>query len=307
LQQEVEAQVLIQIIQDKAEERFLKMLEEDSGRAIGHGAMHCAFGKTALRVVPDAALLLLKDLLQDRRAEIYFCADGDMVIVWRGDYRSVSEAIIKVLLAKYKSELEMFDHGKLFRFFDSQAQGEDLRLLFRSKMKQAQPEVPKQVNQPSPEPTATAPSERDAWKPEFTVEQMRSLLSVLTSRGNRKLPEILIVEDQDFSRKLLAGLFEKEYRCHSARNAQEAVSMYAEHGPDVTFLDVELPDADGHTLAGLFKKYDANSYIVMVTGNNYAKDVEMAKANKVQGFIVKPYNKQKIMGAFDAFLKRREL
>lgn len=63
---------------------------------------------------------------------------------------------------------------------------------------------------------------------------------------------------------------------------------------------------DGHTLAGLFKKHDPESFIVMVTGNNYVKDVETAKANKVQGFIVKPYNKLKIMGAVDAFMNKRK-
>jgi CheY-like chemotaxis protein len=135
---------------------------------------------------------------------------------------------------------------------------------------------------------------------------MRSLITVLTEREARKLPEILIVEDQDFSRNLLASLFEKNYRCHCAKNAQEAVSLYAEYVPDVTFHDVELPGASGHRLAELFRKYDGNSYIVMVTGNNYAKDVEMAKRNKVNGFIVKPYNKQKIMGTFETFLKRKK-
>ena len=44
----------------------------------------------------------------------------------------------------------------------------------------------------------------------------------------------------------------------------------------------------------------------MVTGNNYIKDVETAKANKVQGFIVKPYNKLKIMGAVETFIAQKK-
>lgn len=144
------------------------------------------------------------------------------------------------------------------------------------------------------------------WKAEFSEEQQRTLREGKINRVVRKELEFLIVEDQDFSRKLLAGMLGVHYRCHLAKNAEEAAALYAGHAPDIAFLDVELPDVDGHMLAALFKKHDPESFIVMVTGNNYVKDVEAAKANKVQGFIVKPYNKLKIMGAVDAFMSKRK-
>ncbi len=128
----------------------------------------------------------------------------------------------------------------------------------------------------------------------------------MVDRKSRKAPEFLVVEDQEFSRKLLAGLFGQEYRCHTAKDARQAIELYAEHAPDIAFLDIELPDADGHTLAAFFRKHDPESYIVMVTGNNHVKDVETARANKVQGFIVKPYNKLKIMGAVNTFIARKK-
>lgn len=97
-------------------------------------------------------------------------------------------------------------------------------------------------------------------------------------------------------------MFEHSYRCHLAKNAEEALSAYAAHAPDMVFLDVELPDTDGHTLAARIKAQDPESFIVMVTGNHRASDVEAAKANSVQGFIAKPYNKLKIMEAVEAFM-----
>lgn len=157
-------------------------------------------------------------------------------------------------------------------------------------------------------PHENPPVSTGIWKPDVIGMQLQALHQALHNRSVRKMPEFLIVEDQAFSRKLLAGLLEQYYHCRMASNAQQAVQLYVEYAPDITFLDIELPDADGHTLASFFKKHDPESHIVMVTGNHCAKDVEMAKANNVQGFVVKPYNKQKIMSAVNVFMhtKRRK-
>jgi len=40
----------------------------------------------------------------------------------------------------------------------------------------------------------------------------------------------------------------------------------------------------------------------MVTGNNSVEDVALAKSNNVNGFIVKPYNKSKILDCVESFL-----
>ena len=141
---------------------------------------------------------------------------------------------------------------------------------------------------------------------EFSQEQLTSFVQRLPQRKKRSSPEILIVEDQGFSRKLMLNVLERSYTCHTAKNGAEAMSKYTAYAPDIAFLDIELPDLDGHKLAALFRKIDPRAYIVMVTANNYAKDVETAKENKVQGFIIKPYNKQKILGSVDAYLKQTQ-
>jgi CheY-like chemotaxis protein len=51
---------------------------------------------------------------------------------------------------------------------------------------------------------------------------------------------------------------------------------------------------------------DARAFIVMVTGNNYQKDVDRAKENGVNGFIAKPYNKQSIYNAVQSFLQSKQ-
>lgn len=137
--------------------------------------------------------------------------------------------------------------------------------------------------------------------PYFTEAQISQIARYGAERCNLKLPIILIVEDQEFSRKLLESLISRTCVCYSASNAADAVAAYAEYVPSIVFLDVELPDYNGHDLAHFIKQHDPQSYIVMVTANHYASDVNRALANKVQGFIAKPFNRIKIISTIEKY------
>ena len=138
---------------------------------------------------------------------------------------------------------------------------------------------------------------------EFDSLQLTSFIKLLPKRKNRDIPEVLVIEDQVFSAKLMLNVLSRSCKCQVAKDGKEAISKYAFSVPDIVFIDVELPDINGHSLAKLFRDTDPDVFLVMVTANNYAKDVEIAKSNKVQGFIIKPYNKQKILGSVENYLK----
>jgi CheY-like chemotaxis protein len=55
-----------------------------------------------------------------------------------------------------------------------------------------------------------------------------------------------------------------------------------------------LPAADGHALAHKIKETDPNSYVVMLTASRERGDVERARQNRVDGFVTKPFSRQKI-------------
>ena len=143
------------------------------------------------------------------------------------------------------------------------------------------------------------------FKVEFTEEQISHIKKFGNERRTYPVPTILIVEDQNFSRSLLEGMLSRSNPCYTAANVQQAIALYAEHIPSIVFLDIELPDAVGHEFAALLKKHDPNNFVVMVTANNYTKDVALAQENNAQGFIVKPYSRQKIITAIDKYLERK--
>jgi CheY-like chemotaxis protein len=144
-------------------------------------------------------------------------------------------------------------------------------------------------------------------KLELTPLQQEKFVHAMNNRAQQEKPHILIIEDQDFSRKLLQGLLQKNYPCHAAKNSQQALQFFSEHAPNIIFIDIELPDQSGHGLARLFKILDPSAHIVMVTGNNYITDIETAKKNKTDGFIVKPYAKTIIMAAIDNYNKIKKV
>lgn len=289
--------MLIRLIEEKSEEHFLETHEESSKKSVIRSVLLCRFSRIGLTITPDDILPFLKDLLADRKGELYFCKDGDLAICWIGKAKEIRQIIIDQFIARYPLQIDASKSESLFAIYDTHVHGEDLRLIFRDKLHKRQKEDDAH--------TKPAEPEKKAWKPEFTEDQKFMLKKTIFSRAARSGIKILIVEDQRFSRKLLTGLLERTYYCFEAENAEQAVRLYAEHAPNIVFLDIELPDASGHELAALFKKYDLGCYAIMVTGNNYAKDVAMAKENKVQGFIVKPYQKQRILGVIEAYKNKR--
>lgn len=142
---------------------------------------------------------------------------------------------------------------------------------------------------------------------EFSEEQINHMHKFGGERRMYPLPTILIVEDQPFSRNLIEGMLMRHYACYSASNVKQAISLYGEHIPCIVFLDIELPDGNGHDLAALIKKTDPDSFIVMVTANSYQSDVTRAVENKTQGFVVKPYSRQKIMTYIEKYTQERKL
>ena len=146
----------------------------------------------------------------------------------------------------------------------------------------------------------------DRLTPQMILEKIPAMAAhfriALNMRKTREKVRILVVEDQLFSRKILHELLRHEYFVDTAATAKDGMRLFLENAPDIALLDIELPDESGHTLAKFIKGIDPTAFVVMVTGNNSVEDVALAQANKVDGFIVKPYNKSKIFECLEKYL-----
>jgi two-component system, chemotaxis family, chemotaxis protein CheY len=123
----------------------------------------------------------------------------------------------------------------------------------------------------------------------------------LKQDANCRRPYALIVEDQPFSRGLLYAVLRRTCSVRTCADAKEGWNRYLDEVPDIVFLDIGLPGTNGHVLAEKIKGLDPLSYIVMVTASQDVHDLQMAKENHVDGFIVKPFNLQKIDDCIDRY------
>lgn len=138
-----------------------------------------------------------------------------------------------------------------------------------------------------------------------TLKQMEIFIATMKTRARRAKIEILIVEDQPFSRQLLAGMLKQFYTVHVAADAREGWASYLNYAPDIVMLDIELPDIDGARLAKLISSLDRQAHIILVTANNSTQYVLQAKEVQAKGFIVKPYSKDKILSTIQKFVDER--
>lgn len=217
---------------------------------------------------------------------VFFLGTEEIYVFWQGLAQRVFAQLKDVVLSKLAAPGGT-PSNPVIAFMDPQVQANALCLALRARL----PNVPK--------------TETEFQGFTACQTQINLFHSVCQLRRSRQKPLILVVDDQAFIRKILKDFLLRDFAVETASTLQDAWGTYLNCAPDLTFLDVELGDGNGHDLACHIKTMDAGAYVVMVTGNNYLSDIEQAKKNKVDGFIAKPFNIQNIRGCLDRFAQSR--
>lgn len=113
-------------------------------------------------------------------------------------------------------------------------------------------------------------------------------------RKSRQPQYVLVVEDDLLTRRLVANAFKEQYALITAHNAQEAITNYLMHAPDIVFLDIGLPDASGFAVLRQIVALDPDAYVVMFSGNSYLDNITKALGAGAAGFIAKPFKRDKL-------------
>lgn len=110
-----------------------------------------------------------------------------------------------------------------------------------------------------------------------------------------KAVKVLICDDSLLVRKKLRDLL-NSLGCEvvEAENGKNVVSVFQETRPDVVFMDIVMPEADGLEALSRIKEVDAKARVVMLssTGTS-AKLIQALKAGAMD-FIQKPYTTEQI-------------
>jgi two-component system, cell cycle response regulator DivK len=101
---------------------------------------------------------------------------------------------------------------------------------------------------------------------------------------------ILIVEDTDLNRELLAQLLEDEHRLLFAGDGIAALECAAASAPDLILMDLSLPRMDGWEATRRLKADRGLAHIpvIVLTAHAMQGDEERARACGCDDFLTKP-------------------
>lgn len=121
---------------------------------------------------------------------------------------------------------------------------------------------------------------------------------------------ILLVDDSPVTRMLIQKVLSEhkhagKFNFFNAENGQFALDMLNAHKIDLVFLDWYMPVMDGEELIRIIrghKKHGDVKVIVATAEDSKEKVIQMLQ-KKVNGYLIKPFEEDAIMKAFDALFK----
>ena len=125
--------------------------------------------------------------------------------------------------------------------------------------------------------------------------------------------KILVVEDNNDSREIMNLFITKMgYEAITAKNSNEAIAFAETEEPDLIFMDMQLPDADGIKTTAILKQNPKTSHIPVVALTASMSALWKEKASKVgiATYLLKPTSPQTLKKTIDEYtngaLTRRE-
>lgn len=117
--------------------------------------------------------------------------------------------------------------------------------------------------------------------------------------------KVLVIEDNQMFKGLAIRMM-PDCKKHSAATAREGLDMFKKLHPDITLLDIGLPDGNGLDILREMKAIMPRAFIVMFTQSRVSTDVETAIKNGAAGYICKPFSQKEIQQCFERYTEYRK-
>lgn len=117
---------------------------------------------------------------------------------------------------------------------------------------------------------------------------------------------ILVIEDNEQNRYLITFMLQKAgHEVLQACDGPEGIAAALREAPALILLDIQLPQMDGYSVAGVLRGHAALSEVPIVAVTSYAMvgDRERALAAGCAGYIEKPINPDTFVAQVSEYLK----
>ena len=231
----------------------------------------------------------IPSLLEQDRIKLYLCEDGDAYLIAPALTRKRIYDLVEYLQTYIKANTNPNDIVRIFELANDihatllHAQEKyDIILHNRDEERRIAEEKLRQQRE----------------------EQERAILNLKITDGiksqvqqkklKRESFEIQVIDDDIFSCKMVDTLLSKLYDVSKAHNAWEAITHYIQNAPDIVFLDIDMPSANGHDILNKILEIDPDAYVIMLSGHSHQDNIIRAMKIGAKGFIGKPFSRDKI-------------
>jgi DNA-binding NtrC family response regulator len=118
---------------------------------------------------------------------------------------------------------------------------------------------------------------------------------------------ILIVDDEEPIRRLLATYLSSTYACITAASADEAIMLVASRRFNLVLTDITMPGASGLELCQYVQKTFPETIVIMVSGLTDRHDAIEAMRCGAFDYITKPFDLTQVLIAVERALHHQAL
>jgi len=120
-------------------------------------------------------------------------------------------------------------------------------------------------------------------------------------------PRILIVDDDESIRKVLAAVLEENgYMIDAAEDGKEAIEKTDKDFYNLALVDIRLPDIEGSKLIAMMKETTPRMRKIIITGFPSLQNAVEALNKGADAYIIKPFDMDKVLQTIKEQLKKYE-
>ena len=265
-----------------------------------------------LRAMTNEALLLtFRPVLQGiDEAHVIYGGDESIYVAWRGKQKIIYKLLRSLASTGLMRPGLTVDASVLVTYLDPTQRMEEIKTLLTAGMSGTHVDSGEtgldDFEDDTEEEVAQGPAAL-----RVSPEQVELFQEACNQKPYRRQLHILVVEDQAFSQKLLCEILRgvrvrnnnESPFIDAVQSVRDAWKIFLKKAPDVVFVDLNLTDGSGHTLARAIKELDPQSQVIIVTANSCEEELNVARQNNVDGFITKPYNKKQILDGISRYVE----
>ena len=240
---------------------------------------------------PDIVSDTLTEFFEDILLDVFVCQDHDVFVM----NRTLTHKRVAQLLTHLKPKLGLArdEIAGLASLYEVGVDWPKLRIFVEKKLENMRLEIELAEHEGQLKlPKGTATENKISALREANKEMTKTLPK---RREKRKIAEIMVIEDDPLSQRLISNALKGEYNYTIIGEGASACTTYLIKAPDVLFLDINLPDACGHDILESIFDLDPDAYIVMFSGSGDKENVLKAKKLGAKGFLAKPFTRDKLM------------